>query len=148
MKDMRKIISTLLICVALFAAIPMASALDLGDVLKGAAVTVVGGAAVKALAPQLNSFINTITFNKGVKYDGYTKVVPILSIGSGTRIGAAQVGAETKSALDRTKAVGQLEGEFKSIRAKALIPIDSENPIKQFKRVKGVGVTAIIDVKL
>ena len=132
----------------IFISAPVARAIDLGDILKGAAITVVGGAAVKAIAPQLNDFINTITFNKGVKYDGFTKVVPILSIGSGTRIGAAQVGANTQSALDRTKAVAQLEGEFKSIRAKALIPIDSENPIRQFKRVKGVGVTAIIDVKL
>lgn len=145
---MKKIIAVFVMLGIFAVSVPVASAIDLGDVLKGAAITVVGGAAVKALAPQLNSFINTITFNKGIKYDGYTKVVPILSIGSGTRIGAAQVGAETKTALDRTKAVGQLEGEFQSIRAKALIPIDSENPIKQFKRVKGVGVTAIIDVKL
>jgi hypothetical protein len=45
-------------------------------------------------------------------------------------------------------AVAQLEGDFQKIRARALIPIDSENPIKQFRRVQGVGVTAIIDVKL
>ena len=75
-------------------------------------------------------------------------MVPIVSIGTGTRIGAAQVGGVTKAAVDRTKAVGQLEGEFSRVRAKALIPIDSENPLKQFKRVQGVGVTAIIDVKL
>ncbi len=144
----KKTIAGIMICACLFVSVPLTSAIDLGDVLKDTALVVVGGVAVKALAPQLNDFINTITFNKGLKYDGFTKVVPILSIGSGTRIGAAQVGANTQAALDRTKAVAQLEGEFKSIRAKALIPIDSENPIKQFKRVKGVGVTAIIDVKL
>lgn len=144
----KKTIAGIMICACLFVSVPLTSAIDLGDVLKDTALVVVGGVAVKALAPQLNDFINTITFNKGLKYDGFTKVVPILSIGSGTGIGAAQVGANTQAALDRTKAVAQLEGEFKSIRAKALIPIDSENPIKQFKRVKGVGVTAIIDVKL
>ena len=110
----------------------------------------------------MNDFINTITFNKGVAYDGYTKVVPIVSIGDGARIGAAQVGANTQSAIDRTQAVAQLEGEFSSVRATALIPIDSLNPLKQFRRVKGdslnplkqfrrvkgVGVTAIINVKL
>ena len=96
----------------------------------------------------MNDFINTITFNKGVKYEGYTKVVPIVSIGDGTRIGAAQVGATTKDAIDRTKAVAQLEGEFSSVRATALIPIDSLNPIQRFRRVKGVGVTAIINVRL
>ncbi len=144
----KKILAAFLVCAVLFVSAPLASAIDLGDILKDAAITVVAGTAVKALAPQLNDFINTLTFNKGIGYEGYTKVVPILSIGSGTRVGAAQVGANTKTAIDNTKAVAQLEGEFKSIRAKALIPIDSENPIKQFKRVKGVGVTAIIDVKL
>ena len=122
--------------------------INLGNILKDGALIIGGGAAVKLLAPQLNDFINTITFNKGAKFEGYTKVVPIVSIGNGAHIGAAQVGASTKSAIDRTQAVGQLEGDFKSIRARALIPIDSLNPLKQFKRVQGVGVTAIIDVKL
>jgi hypothetical protein len=126
----------------------LASAVDLKDVLKDGAMILGGGMVVKALGPQLNDFINTITFNKNAKYEGYTKVVPILSIGDGTHIGAAQVGGTVKSAVDRTMAVAQLEGDFKKIRARALIPIDSENPIKQFRRVQGVGVTAIIDVKL
>lgn len=146
--NLKKSTAALMACGMIFMSVPAASAIDLGDILKDAAITVAGGAAVKALAPQLNEFINTITFNKGVKYDGFTKVVPIVSIGSGTRVGAAQIGANTKSAMDRTKAVAQLEGEYKRIRAKALIPIDQENPIKGFRRVKGVGVTAIIDVRL
>jgi hypothetical protein len=122
--------------------------MDIGDVLKGGALIIGGGAVVKALGPQLDSFINTITFNKGAKYAGHTKVVPIVSIGNGTHIGAAQVGGTNKSEVDRTKAVAQLEGDFNRIRARALIPIDSENPLQQFRRVQGVGVTAIIDVKL
>ena len=126
----------------------LASAIDLKDILKDGAAILGGGMVVKALGPQLNDFINTITLNKNAKFDGYTKVVPIVSIGNGTHIGAAQVGGTIKSAVDRTMAVAQLEGDFQKIRARALIPIDSENPIKQFKRVKGVGVTAIIDVKL
>ena len=128
--------------------VPAAKALDLGDILKKGAIGVAGGWLVTAISPQMNDFINTITFNKGVKYEGYTKVVPIVSIGDGTRIGAAQVGATTKDAIDRTKAVAQLEGEFSSVRATALIPIDSLNPIQRFRRVKGVGVTAIINVRL
>jgi hypothetical protein len=144
----KKIIAALLICGTLAVSVPVAQALDLGDVLKDTAIVVAGGYAVKTLGPQLNSFINTITLNKGLKYQGYTKVVPIVSLGSGTHIGAAQVGATTQSAIDRTKAVAQLEGEFSSVRAKALIPVDSENPIQRFRRVSGVGVTAIIDVKL
>ncbi len=128
--------------------VPAAKALDLGDILKKGAIGVAGGWLVTAISPQMNDFINTITFNKGVKYEGYTKVVPIVSIGDGTRIGAAQVGATTKDAIDNTKAVAQIEGEFSSIRATALIPIDSLNPIQRFRRVKGVGVTAIINVRL
>ncbi len=142
-----KMTAILLIACAFFIAAPLAGA-DLGDILKDGALIFGGGALVKSIGPQLNDFINTLTFNKGVKFEGYTKVVPIVSVGSGTRIGAAQVGGVTKAAVDKVKAVGQLEGEFSRIRAQALIPIDSENPLKQFKRVQGVGVTAIIDVKL
>jgi hypothetical protein len=138
----------MLMVVMLASGVRRAAALDVGGLLKDGAIIVGGGAAVTLLSKQLNDFINTITFNKGAKFEGYTKVVPILSLGTGAHIGAAQVGATTQSALDRTQAVGQLEGDFKAIRARALIPIDSLNPIKQFKRVQGVGVTAIIDVKL
>jgi hypothetical protein len=132
----------------LVCSVQLASAIDLRDILKDGALIIGGGAVVKALGPQLNEFINKITFNKGAKYEGYTKVVPIVSVGSGSHIGAAQVGGTTKSSVDKTKAVAQLEGDFNRIRARALIPIDSENPLQQFRRVQGVGVTAIIDVKL
>ncbi|MCE5201517.1 MAG: hypothetical protein LLF78_03265 [Synergistaceae bacterium] len=144
---MKKFLAGILICASVFVASPFAFA-DLKDIIKDSVLVVGGGAVVKAIGPQLNDFINKITFNKGAQYEGYTKVVPIVSIGDGTRIGAAQVGGVTKESIDKTKAVAQLEGEFNRIRAKALIPIDSENPLKQFRRVKGVGVTAIIDVKL
>ncbi|WP_281678910.1 hypothetical protein [Synergistes jonesii] len=140
--------ATALICAFALSVASAAMALDLGDILKKGAIGIAGGWLVTAISPQMNDFINTITFNKGVAYDGYTKVVPIVSIGDGARIGAAQVGATTQSAIDRTKAVAQLEGEFSSLRATALIPIDSTNPIQRFRRVKGVGVTAIINVKL
>lgn len=125
-----------------------ASALDLGDLLKKGALIVGGGAAVTAIAGPINDFINTVTFNKGAKFQGHTKVVPIVSLGSGTHIGAAQVGGQSQSAVDNTKAVAQLEADFKGIRAKILIPIDSINPVERFRRVQGVGVTAIIDVKI
>lgn len=145
---MKKYISMLLIIAAFFTIAPSAGAFDLGDVVKTVAVGAVGGYAVSKLGPQLNDFINTITFQNGVKYQGYTKVVPIVSLGDGAKVGAAQVGATTKAALDATKAVAQLEGNFSSIHATALIPINSTNPLNGVKRVAGVGVTAIIDVKL
>lgn len=132
---------------ALASRIP-ASAIDLGDILKEGAIIVGGGALVTAVAGPINDFINTVTFNRGVKADGFTKVVPIVSLGNGAHIGAAQVGGTSKASVDKTQAVAQLETDFKGIRVKVLIPIDSVNPLKQFKRVQGIGVTAIIDAKI
>ncbi|MEG1824502.1 MAG: hypothetical protein RRY12_08895 [Cloacibacillus sp.] len=147
-KNIKRALAALLICATLAVSVPAARALDLGDILKKGAIGIAAGWLVTAISPQMNDFINTITFNKGVKYEGYTKVVPIVSLGDGTRIGAAQVGATTQDAIDRTKAVAQIEGNFQSVHATALIPIDSTNPLQRFRRVKGVGVTAIINVQL
>lgn len=140
--------AALVAAAAIFGATTFASAFDLGDLLKKGAGIVIGGFAVDAIAPQLDSFINTITFNNNAKFEGSTKVVPIVSIGDGTHIGAAQVGGTKKGDVDKVKAVAQLEGDWQAIRARALIPIDSENPLEGIRRVPGVGVTAIIDVNL
>lgn len=148
MKNLKKVTAAIIMLALVFTAAPLASALDLGDILKGGAAILGGGALVTALAPQLNDFINTLTFNKNAKYDGYTKVVPIVSIGNGTRIGAAQVGSQQQSELNRVKAVGRIEGEFSRIGLAAFVPIDSINPLQGFKRVHGAGVTAIIDVQI
>ena len=125
-----------------------ASAIDIGDILKKGALIVGGGAVVTAIAGPINDFINTVTFNRNAKFQGYTKVVPIVSIGDGTHIGAAQVGGQVKSAVERTQAAAQLEAEFKGVRIRILIPIDSVNPIEKFNRVQGVGVTAMIDADI
>lgn len=121
-----------------------ALAIDLSSIIG----VVGGGFLVSAVAEPLNKFINTITFNKGLENQSSTKVVPIVSIGDGTRIGAAQVSGPS-SAVNRTKAVAQLETSFQDkLRVKVLVPIDSENPLQQFRRVQGVGVSAIIDLRL
>lgn len=125
-----------------------ASAIDIGDILKKGALIVGGGAVVTAIAGPINDFINTVTLNKGAKFQGHTKVVPIVSFGSGTHIGAAQVGGHSRTAVNNTQAVAQLEVDFKGVRAKIHVPIDSLNPVERFRRVQGVGVTAIIDVKI
>ena len=124
------------------------SALNLGNVLRDGEMAVAGGALVTAVAGPINDFINTVTFNRGAKLDGHTKVVPIISLGNGTRVGAAQVGGNLRRAVDQTKAVAQLETTFQGIRATILIPVDSINPVRQFRRVQGVGVTAIIDARI
>ena len=149
MNRFRKQTAVLLLAALSLAAVPTsATALDLGDILKKGALIVGGGALVKALAEPLDDFINTVTFNRNAKFQGYTKVVPIVSIGDGTHIGAAQVGGQAKSAVERTQAAAQLEAEFKGVRIRILIPIDSVNPIEKFNRVQGVGVTAMIDADI
>ena len=75
-------------------------------------------------------------------------MVPILTLGSGGYVGAVQV-TGPQELVDRTQAVVQIEGNFNGsqFRVKALIPIDSKNPVN-FSRVNGVGVSAIIDVRI
>jgi len=109
------------------------------------------GYVVKQYAGPLNTFVNNLLDNRGVKVREQTKVVPVLSVGVGqaSYIGAAQVSG-SKGALDKVRAVGQLEADFNSVfRVKALVPIDSENPIADgIRRVPGVGVTAVIDIRI
>lgn len=126
-----------------------AMALDLGDVLKDVAGVAVGGFVIDQIAGPINDFINTITFNKGAKVEGHTKVVPIVSLGSGTRIGAAQVAGPKQDGVAKVKAVAAIETTFRDrFRIKILIPVDSVNPLQRFIRVQGVGVSAVIDFKL
>jgi hypothetical protein len=120
-------------------------AFNLGDLIG----VVGGGFVVSAIAGPINDFINTITLNRGAKVEGHTKVVPIVSIGSGTHIGAAQVAGPKGDTIVSTRAVAQIEATFQNrLRIKILVPIDSENPVQRFRRVQGVGVSAIIDFKL
>jgi len=121
-----------------------ALAVDLTDIL-GA---VGGGFLVSAIAGPMNDFINTITLNRNIGVTESTKVVPILSVGTGTAIGAAQVSGP-ESAVRRTKAVGQIEAEYQGrLRVRILVPMDSSNPLQGIRRVQGVGVSAIIDYRL
>lgn len=140
----RFIAGLLLMCLVLGAAMPVTQAIGLGDILKVGGI----GFLIDKFAKPLNNFINTLTAKHGASSDYATKVVPIITVGSGGYIGAAQV-IGTQELVDRTEAVLQLEGNFNGnqFRVKALIPIDSKNPVK-FNRVHGVGVSAIIDVRI
>ena len=146
MRTMKKTIITslLLICLLSIAAIPVSQAFGLGDILK------VGGMAIliDKFAGPLNNFINTLTFKHGGDHTYVTKVVPILTFGSGGYVGAAQV-MGTQELVDQVQAVIQVEGDFngQTFRVKALIPINSKNPTN-FSRVQGVGVSAVIDVRI
>lgn len=118
-----------------------ANASVLGDILKIGGITAV----VKQFGPQINKFINTITLQKNAGNDFSTKVVPIISIGDGKQIGAAQV-TGSQELVGKTAAVLQLEGKtLGTVRVRALIPSDTINPAK-FNRVQGVGVSALVDI--
>lgn len=124
------------------------SAFDLGSVLGG--VVKVGGIGylVDRFSDQLNSAINSVMMKEGAGTNYATKVVPIVSIGNSGYIGAAQVIGDADQ-VEKVEAVGQLEISWndKLFRIKGLIPMDSKNPLS-FSRVQGVGVSAVIDVRV
>jgi uncharacterized membrane protein YczE len=123
---------------------------DVGSIVKTLGV----GVAVKMFAPQLNDFINNLMRSKNVQTNLTTKVVPILSLSLGigapgrATIGAAQV-AGSRAAVAKVQAVASLDGNFSNVfQVKALIPVDSLEPWNGLHRVTGVGVSAIIDLRI
>lgn len=117
-------------------------AFNLGSILKVGGISVL----VDKFGTQINDFLNKLLMKNGVGTDYATKVVPIISVGSGKYVGAVQV-IGPKSQVDKVQAVGQLEGSFNNIaRAKALIPLATKD-ITNLNRVQGVGVSAMIDLK-
>jgi hypothetical protein len=117
----------------------------LSKVLTGAA----GIIGVKLIAGPLNTFIDHILLTNNIANQGKTKVVPIVQTGSSTYVGAAQVSGPAY-AVDRVQAVGALAFDWNNgvWKGSILIPIDSLNPLKGFKRVYGVGVDAVINARL
>jgi hypothetical protein len=125
-----------------------AGGFDLDDLL-GTGIKVVG---VKLLidefGDQIDDFINTFMDNNDARTDAESKVVTIVSPLGNKHIGAAQI-TGPRAAVRKVGAVAQLETSFmnKKFRIKALIPIEGSDP-SNIKRVPGVGVSAVIDVKL
>ncbi len=117
----------------------------INKVLTGAA----GIYGVKLIAGPLNSFLDNLFLTNHMANEGKTKVVPILQTGTGTYVGAAQISGPP-DAVDRVQAVGSLAFEWNNNvwRGSLLVPIDSLNPLKGYKRVYGVGVDAVINAKL
>ncbi len=124
---------------------PVSQAGLLGDIVKVGGI----GLVVDKFGPQINSFINKLTANKNLGTDEATAVVPIITLGSGGYIGAVQV-IGTKENVAKCKAVVQIEGNAvfgSNIRAKALVPVGSKTT-SNIKRIYGVGVSAIIDIRI
>ncbi len=107
------------------------------------------GAAVKQFGPQINDGINKLVKHKDTTMET-TKVVPIISYGINSRqaIGAAQV-MGPKGKVDKVKAVAQLDQDLfgREVKIRAMVPVDSDN-VTNLKRVEGVGVSGVVDLKL
>ena len=112
----------------------------------------IGGvaAAIALFGDEINNTINALYQRHDVESKQATKVVAIVSIGKGTHLGAAQV-VGPKERVDQVQAVaqGEIDPLHDKLRLRALIPIASKNITKgEMKTVGGVGVSAIIDLKL
>lgn len=146
MKTGKKVLIIVLASMLVFGIVSASMGINLGSILK------VGGVAllVSNYGDEMNDAINKLTMNKGVGVENRTKVVPIISFGKGTHLGAAQVSGPAAQ-IAKTKAVAQLESKFpivSNVRLRALIPVESKSDFNNIKRVTGVGVSAIIDIKL
>ena len=143
MRTHRVIPVALALCLILSMAIAATARLDLGDVLK------IGGIAflVTQYGDKINTVIDGALGEREAAAAGATKVVPILSVGEGGYIGAAQVVGSPES-VQRVKAVFQVEIQVSSFRAKALIPAATSKAKTTPSRAKGVGVSAVIEFKI
>lgn len=118
---------------------------QLGRLLKGGAVLFL----VRQFSKDIDKAINTALQNKDWQHRQATKVVPIVSVGQGAYVGAAQVIGEKKD-VQRVEAVAQLEIDLPGkARAKILVPVDKVSlDISKLRRVPKVGISAVIDLKL
>ena len=127
--------------------VQQAQAFNLGSLLGG--VLKVGGVnfVIDKYADSINGFLYNLLKQNNLSTTYSTKVVPIVSLGGGAHIGAAQVTGPS-SEVERVEAVAQIEASFNSVaRVKGLVPIDSKNP-STANRIQGVGISAIIDLKI
>ena len=145
MNRAKRVIATgLLVCVLTASVLAVAAwGIDLGSILK------VGGIAwaVSAYGDQIDSFLVKALGEREAAVQGATKVVPILSLGGGGYIGAAQVVGNPDN-VKTVKAVVQVEAKFGSARAKVLLPTTTDKVSGNPDRAKGVGVSAVIEFKI
>jgi hypothetical protein len=119
------------------------SAFSAGSILK------LGGVAalVDYFKKPINDQINKTLGERGAAARGATKVVPILSVGTGGYVGAAQV-VGVPSAVNKTQAVVAIEIPAGSFRATGYLPVSTKNALKSPERLPNVGVSAVVDFKL
>jgi len=142
----RTILSTCVVAVlAMTVGIGVGNAFKLGDLLKVGGIIYI----VDKFSTNINDFVNKLLINKGLEVKETTKVVPILSVGQGTYVGACQVSGSKKD-VDKCNCVVQYEDDTvfgSKIRVRALVPCATRST-KNVKRLNGVGVSAMVDVKI
>ena len=127
-------------------ATPSAHALNLGGGLVVDLIKIFGiGWAVTQFGGEINNTINSFLGQRNLGTQGMTKVVPIVSIGSGTAVGAAQVvGPDVQ--VRTVRAVAQLEWVPGDFRGRYLIPVTTDrNLTSSVTGVDGVGISALVD---
>jgi uncharacterized protein YwlG (UPF0340 family) len=135
---------TLLITAALLIFMSGMATAQLDKILKGGGIAFL----VSQFGKDINSALNRLTRTKDRTNTYATKVVPVLSAGTGTQVGAVQI-MGPPSQVDKVSAVAQVESNFRALdlRIRALIPVATKN-VTNIKRVTGVGISGLIDVKL
>jgi len=121
-----------------------AESLDLGGAL-GDLVKIFGiGWVVKQFAGDIDGAINDLLGQREAEIAGATKVVPILRVGSGVAVGAAQVMGPQRQ-VNKVEAVAEIELNIGDLRGRGLIPVTTRRDLTSSVRgVDGVGVSANI----
>jgi hypothetical protein len=136
--------STVLIGAALALTLATAASAQLGTILKGGGIALL----ISKFGPEINKAINSVTKTPNDDPEYGTKVVPVISVGTGKQAGAVQI-MGPRSAVNKVQAVAQFETSFRplGVRLRGLVPISTKS-IKDIRRVPGVGISGLIDVKI
>lgn len=129
------------------AALTAVSAIGFGQVRE--VIKILGvGAVVQRFGPDINKAMNRLQDHDNTDRS-WTKVVPIISVGSRKAIGAAQV-MGPRNQVEKVKALAQLDQDLfgREVKIRAMVPVESENDLSHLRRVEGVGVSGIVDLKV
>ena len=136
----------LMIVVAATLGITAIATPQLKEILKAGGVV----ALVNAFGKDINKAMNGINNHKD---DGktITKVVPIITVGIGrsSSAGAVQVMGPAAQ-VKKVVAVASPEAEVlgKEVRIRGLIPVSSKDVIKDIRKVDGVGISGLVELRL
>ncbi len=121
-----------------------ARGLDLGGAL-GDLVKIFGiGWVVKQFAGDIDNAINGLLGQQEAQIAGSTRVVPILRVGSGVAVGAAQVMGPQQQ-VQKVEAVAEIELNIGDFRGRGLIPVTTRRDLtRNIRGVDGVGISANI----